>query len=199
MKIEYSGPKPIISHHGISFKEGKEDKYSYLKSALQILKAISHDYDGHKLYTYDIESRDLSSNEMIAIVLGYHPNIEDIMQSELSEYKIYLEKEEDDVRNYSHLNEENKSTYLSNLKIMKEYRIQRIKNKFFYKHVIETIKEQIIEEKIKELVTHFNERFWHVFQTLQGELSASKSPINTKLQIIEGDVLKVKLTILNNI
>lgn len=199
VKIEYSGPKPIISDHGISFKEGKEDKYSYLKSSLQILKAIGHEYEGSKLYTYDIESRDLSSNEMIAIVLHYHPDIEEVMRGELSSYEEYLDKEYNDVNNYSHLNEENKKTFLNNLKIMRDYRIQRVKNKFFYKHIIETIKEQIIEQKIKELTTNFNERFWHVFQTIQGELTSSKSSINPKVQILEGDALQIKMTILNNI
>jgi len=199
MKIEYAGPKPIISDHGISFKEGKDDKFSYLKSALQILKAISHEYDGHKLYTYDIESRDLTSDEMISIILQYHPDIEKVMVKEVDGYKEYLAKEEEDVKSHSHLNEENKKTYLSNLNIMKDYRIQRIKNKFFYIHVIETIKEQIVEQKIKELMTHFNERFWHVFHTIQGELSSSKSSLSSKIQIQEEEVLKIKMTILNNI
>ena len=37
MKIEYAGLKPVISEHGISFKDGKEDKYIYLSYAIDIL------------------------------------------------------------------------------------------------------------------------------------------------------------------
>ncbi len=40
MKIKYLSARPMISHHGIDFKDGKEDKYVYLIIAVQILKAI---------------------------------------------------------------------------------------------------------------------------------------------------------------
>lgn len=58
MKIKYAGPRPQISHHGVSFKDGKEDKYVYLMIALQILKAIDKDYEEKKSYSYDLETKD---------------------------------------------------------------------------------------------------------------------------------------------
>ncbi len=199
MKIEYAGPKPIISHHGISFKEGKNDKYSYLISSLQILNAISHDYEGHKIYSYDIRNVELSSSEMIDIILKFHPDIEEVMKRELISYEKYLKNERDEISSFSHLEDENKKIYLSNIDIMRDYRIQRVKNKFFYIHVIETIKEQILEHKIKELTTVFNEKYWHIFQTIQGKLSSSKNSIETKLKVLEEEVLRIRLSILNNI
>ena len=30
MELKYVGLKPVISEHGISFKDGKEDKYVYI-------------------------------------------------------------------------------------------------------------------------------------------------------------------------
>ena len=198
MKIMYVGPKPIISEHGISFKEGKEDKYSYLKHALQILDAISHEYEGKRKYSYDITDKNLSDSDMIDILFKYHCDMEEIMNEELDNYNIFLEKEKFEVVNHPILVEEEKQVYINNLDIMKEYKIQRIKNKLFYTHVIETIKEQLLKHKIKELNSPFNEKFWHVFKTIQGELLSSRGSISATLKTKEEDILRIRMEILNN-
>ena len=43
MELKYVGLKPVISEHGISFKDGKEDKYVYLSFAIDILIALEDD------------------------------------------------------------------------------------------------------------------------------------------------------------
>ena len=48
MKLEYAGLKPVINEHGISFKDGKEDKFIYLSFAIGILNAIDHEYIHNK-------------------------------------------------------------------------------------------------------------------------------------------------------
>ena len=71
MEIKYAGPRPQISHHGVSFKDGKEDKYVYLMIALQILRAIDKDYDEQKSYSYDTKTQRLGNEEMLTILLSY--------------------------------------------------------------------------------------------------------------------------------
>ena len=198
MKIEYAGPKPIVSEHGISFKDGKEDKYNYLKHALQILDAISHDYDGKRTYSYDIVDKNPTDVDMVDMLLKYHNDMEEIMNNELLSYQKVLEEEKKDVENHPKLNTDEKLVFLNNLDIMEEYKIQRMKNKLFYIHVVQTIKEQLIEHKIKELNAPFSEKFWHVFHTIQGDLSSSKSSINATLETIKEDTLLIKMKIVNN-
>jgi len=197
MKIEYSGPKPIISQHGISFKEGKEDKYIYLKHSLQILKAISHEYNKDQNYSYYIKTDDLSEDEMISMVLKFHPDIKSVLNIEVNSYNQYLRSEECKVKDNHTLEEEEKKVYLNNLKIMEKYKIQRMKNKLFYKHIIETIKEQIHEHKIKELTAPFNEKFWHIFQTVQGELSSSKNTVESEIKVKDDEYLTITLLVRN--
>lgn len=38
--LEYAGSKAMISQHGISFKQGKEDKFIYLPYVYEILNSI---------------------------------------------------------------------------------------------------------------------------------------------------------------
>jgi len=197
MKIEYSGPKPIISQHGISFKEGKDDKYIYLKHSLQILKAISHEYNKNQNYSYYIKTDELSQDEMIDIVLKFHPQMQTILNMEVNNYAQYLHKEEHEVKASHVLNEDEKKIYLNNLQIMEKYKIQRMKNKIFYHHIIETIKEQIFEHKIKKLTAPFNEKFWHVFQTLQGEMSSCKNSVESEIKVNDDEYLTITLYIKN--
>lgn len=194
MKLEYAGLKPIINEHGISFKDGKEDKFIYLGFAVDILNAIDHTYEQKRKYSHQINAKPLSSNEIVDILLKYHPDLEIIMQNEMEFYLNHLDEEEKIVENRTHLSELEKKTYLSNLQIMRNYKIQRAKNKIFYFHCIETVVETILKYKIKELDTPFNERFWHILQTIEGNLSNHK--ITSTLKITkEEESLKAMLMI----
>jgi hypothetical protein len=46
---------------------------------------------------------------------------------------------------------------------------------------INDIKKVILREHLKEIDTPFNEKFWHVLQTLQGALESGNNSKNTKL------------------
>jgi len=193
MKIEYAGLKPIISEHGISFKDGKEDKFKYLKYAIDILIAINHEYNQKQKYSHNLQEKRLNPNEILNTLKKFHPEIEDTMEKEISSYILYLDNEEDEVKNRVNLNEVEKDVYLNNLVLMREYRMQRKKNKIFYMHCIDTIVETIIKNKIKEIDTPFSERFWHILQTIEGHLSSKK--ISSTLKTINNGTLKAQLDV----
>ncbi len=182
MELKYVGLKPVISEHGISFKDGKEDKYVYLSFAIDILIALDHNYVHDVKYSHTVNEQRLAPNEILEILLKSHPNLENTMDEEISAYMIHLDKKEEDINNQTHLSEIEKQTYIANLRIMRDYLIQRAKNKIFYIHCIDTIAQSIIHHKIKELNTPFNEKFWHILQTLEGKLSLHKVSSNLKVE-----------------
>lgn len=193
MKVEYAGKKPVISERGIFFKEGKEDKFIYLTFAVDILNAINHNYEEKKHYSFEINHKDLSANEILDIIQKFHPKLEETMNKEIDSYLIHLNNEENEIKLRDSLSTIEKNTYLSNLKLMRNYRIQRAKNKIFYFHTIETIVELILQHKIKEIETPFNDKFWHILQTIEGNLS--KHRISSKLKAVDGNSFRLKLTI----
>lgn len=194
MKLEYAGLKPVISEHGVSFKDGKEDKFIYLSFAIDILNAIDHTYEQKKKYSHQINEKALTPDEILNVLLNFHPDLEDLMNKEIESYSKHLDDEEAEVRNRAVLSNIEKDTFIANLKLMRKYKTQRAKNKIFYFHCIETIVEIILKYKIKELDTPFNERFWHILQTIEGKLSTHK--INSNLKMIEENaILKAMLTI----
>ncbi len=194
MKLEYAGLKPVISEHGISFKDGKEDKFIYLSFAIDILNAIDHTYEEKKKYSHQLDHKNLSSSEIVNTLLTFHPDLEDTMNKEIESYMTHLDGEENEVKNRINLSTIEKDTFIANLKLMRKYKTQRAINKIFYFHCIETIVETILKYKIKEIDTPFNERYWHILQTIEGKLSTQKISSNLKM-IDENSALKAMLLI----
>lgn len=183
MKIQYVGPRPEISHHGVTFKTGKEDKYVYLQVAVQILKAIDNNSKNDKNYSYSTNEKNLSDDEMLATMLQYEPSLEKSIVTEKQAYSKHLDDEIEHIEHREHMNELDKQIYIENFLIMKEYRLQRAVNKMYYMHCIKEIVEVIKREKIKEIDTPFQEKYWHILQTIEGAIMTFKSSIKAELKI----------------
>lgn len=194
MEVKYSGPRPVITEHGISFKNGKEDKYVYLMASLQILQAIDRSFEDKKSYSYDLQTKRLENDEMLEILKQYEPDIQKIAEDEMIEYSHKLDEEIESIDNRALLNPLEKQTLKNNLKLMKDYRIQRAVNKIYYMHTIKDIARIIKREQIKEIDAPFYEKFWHILQTIEGELARHR--ISSKLKLTnENDNLKLHLFI----
>jgi hypothetical protein len=183
MKLKYAGSRPIISHKGIIFKSGKEDKYIYLADAIEILKALSNDYTDTKQYIYTSQKNKLDDQQMQNLIISYHPNLENFMKKEIALYEQHLNQEIKDIQLKDNLNIIEKDIFIKNLQLMYDYRLQRAKNKIFYHHIIETIVETIHNHNIKKIQTPFSERYWHILHTIEGEISGSKITNFTDLSI----------------
>ena len=197
MKIKYAGPRATISHHGIEFKEGKEDKYVYLMIGIQILQAIDKDYGSNKSYSYDLGTKRVLDDEMLSVMQKYEPNLHTEVEEEADNYEKHIEDEIEKVNLNRVLNSIEKHIWIKNLEIMKEYRTQRAVNKIYYMHCIKNIKDVIQREKIKEINVPFFEKYWHVLQTLQGVLEEGRYSVKTDLivQSDKNDQMMAKLTI----
>lgn len=171
MELKYIGPKAMISEHGISFKDGKDDKYVYINNAIQIYLAINHEYQKNLLYHHNIEESEISSKEVFQTLKDSVPNFEKTILEELKGYESYLQSQEEEVKERNNLNKDEKTAFINNLKLMREYRTQRFINKHVYEHIIKAIVDKIVDNKLHEIQTPFNERFWHILQTIEGWLS----------------------------
>lgn len=191
MKIEYVGPRPIISEHGISFKEGKEDKYIYLKMAVAILQNIDDQTPPSK--------DELSDDEIQQIMLTYNPDLEHEAFTARTAYLEHIQEEIDQVHKRTTLSDIEKEIFIKNYEIMKDYRIQRAINKIFYMQAVREIINIIKRDHIQEIDVSFCEQNWHILQTIQGDISSLKSSIRTELKVEPDDSGKliVKLFIEN--
>ena len=192
MKLKYAGPKAVISQHGISFKQGKDDKYIYFSYIYEILNALNNNYEINKNYSYQIKKEELNLEKLSTIISNYNPNFLLEMDEKIDFYMKNLDEEENRITNSVPLTNIDKDVFISNLQAMKEYKIQRARNKIFYFYCIESIVKIIILNKLKIIDMPFNGKFLHVLKSVQSKLSSEK--INSTLKIEqENDNLKIKL------
>ena len=178
MNFEYVGFRPVISQHGVSFKQGKDDKYIYLPYVYEIFDAVNSDYDANKNHSYSIKIDTSNIDKLYKSILSLNPSLDEDINSRLDLYKKHIQAKHEEIENREHMNEVEKNIYLNNLESMQTYRINRAKNKIFYYSAIYTIADIIRTKRIKKLDIPFNEKFWHVLKTLQGVLSSEKVSSN---------------------
>jgi L-rhamnose mutarotase len=173
---------------------GKDDKFSYFPFVFEILNALDNNYESLKEHSHQIKIEKFNSSQTINKLLMINPNIQDLIDEQISNYLIHLDEEENEIKNRINLSDIEKDIYLTNLKLMRDYRIQRATNKIFYFNCIEAIVEIIKKNKIKQIETIFNEKFWHILKSIQGRLLHYKLTSTLKIDESNG-VLKIKLSI----
>ncbi|MEA1956374.1 MAG: hypothetical protein U9N02_07780 [Campylobacterota bacterium] len=200
MQLKYVGPKPIISHKGIDFDKNKEDKFVYINIAVQLIKALDHDYFEDKAYTYNTDSAELNEEEIFHHLKRYCPDIESIMDKKNhdieEETNEYLKRADAN----KVLNDENRQTLKSNIEIMHDYIVQRSINKSVYYASIEALANLVKEDHLDYIITPMYNKFAHVLHSVQGVLAKQKTPIDTDMEVYKEDgQLLVKLNVTSNL
>jgi len=186
LKLHYTGPKPVISQHGIFFKKSQEDKYVYLKVAIKILLSIDKQYKNSQKHQIYINSDNkLKDKDILEILQTYEPNLEKHIISEESKYEKHIDSEIEKVQNNHSLNQEEQRVWINNINIMRKYMIQREINKLYYIHIIKAIKKIIYEDDIKEIDIDFSIQHWHILESIAGNLEYGVKSIHTAIKIIE--------------
>lgn len=179
MNFKYVGFKPVISQYGISYKQGKDDKYIYLPYVYELLNAVNSEFEVENNNSYIIKIDKLNVNKLYKKILELDPKLEDDINLKLENYKKNLKIESLEIKNRKDISKIEKEVYLNNLDYKKTYRINRAKNKIFYYIAILNIANLIKQKKIKKLNMPFNKKFWQILKTLQGVMFSQK--ITTKL------------------
>lgn len=198
-KVEYVGPRVEISHHGITYRNSKEDKYIYLMVALEILKDIDNDYEKKPSYSHYFKNQTLEESDLDAILKCYEKSFEECITDECKKYKEKIQHEIEHIQQIPHLTEIDKNIWIKNIQIMQDYRVQRAINKMYYMHTIQDIVQVIKDKKIKEICVPFNKNFFHVMNTLKGSLITGRPSLDAKVheEYNQDDTMVLKLTIRN--
>jgi len=198
MKLpKYTGPKPFINQHGIFFKDGKEDKYIYLKMAIRVLLSIDKVYRKQTKFKLFIDNHDnLTANDILEILKMYEPNFEQHIIDEEKKYEIHIENMIKEVEQNHIISESEKNVWIKNINIMKDYMIQREINKLYYIHIIKLIKDIIHKDNIKEIDIDFNLEHWHILESIAGNLSYGVKSVQTAIKVQEDNQKNLILRLL---
>ncbi len=195
MKLEYVGPRPLISKRGVSFDSNKEDKYIYLVGILQLMRAIDHEYDDQKIHIYTTESRTFTSDEIIKAINQYCSDMETVMIEANHSAEAYVDEKLRRAENSVCFNSEETHVLINNITLMRYYTIQRYVNKCIYYYVVKVFVNQLKHTGITYISLPANKTFLHVFRTIQRTLQQQKSPVASKLTFYnENGNFSVKLS-----
>ena len=196
--IKYAGPKPLISKTGIDFDQSKEDKFVYINIAMQLLKAIDHEYYEDKKYVYNINSPHISEDILEIEIKEYCKNYEELVDKQNHSVEDEFQNEMQHISDNRLLTSFEKEVFENNLNIMHDYLIQRSINKRLYYCVIEQLAEVVKKDNLDYIITPMNPLFVHVLHSVQGVLARQKFPIDTKMEIYEENhEFVVKLDVIN--
>jgi len=187
MKISYVGPKPLISHTGVSFDKNKDDKYVYLSIVLNLIDALDHDYIEDKIYSCSLDTKKLSKTDLEYKLQKYCKNLDELVDK--SNHNIEDEIAHNlKVAHESHaLNDVEKSVLEKNIKIMEDYMLQRSVNKAVYYCAINLLAKLVEKDHINYIKVPMNEKYVHVLHSLQGVLKEEKRPVDTDMQLYTKD------------
>lgn len=197
MKISYVGPKVLFTRHGVDFDNNKEDKYVYLNIALQIHKALDHNYNIGEKYIYDINSKRLNDDEILSFVKDSFPEHNELFTEAAKSAKEYLENEIEKVEKLKNTLEAIEyEGWKKNIALMENYVKQRQFNKKIYYAIINLIVKNLKHFSIKEINAPMFQTFSHVFHSIQGALKQKPDAKSSNLEIYEKDgVIMLKLNI----
>jgi hypothetical protein len=198
MDLKYVGPKVEITKNGVSFDINKEDKYVYLNIALQLIKALEHDYIPEKTYTYNADTARLNDSEINSEVRKTCKDLEKQLVDAKERAEHFIENEIDRVKRNTLLSDEERTAYLKNIDLMRDYIIQRNMNKAAYYCVVERLAEQLKSEHIDYVIVPMFQKFAHVLHSAQGVLLNQKFPIDSNTEIFTKErTLYFKLDVIN--
>lgn len=187
MLLRYVGPKASITRHGIDFDNNKEDKFVYLNIALQLIKALDHDYIPQKVYTFDASSTHLSQDDVETMTRHYCDNVDVISEDAKKEVGHYLDYEIERAKRSRTMNELEQEAMIKNLTMMRSYMTQRAINKRVYYELIDRLADILKRGHIDYVIAPMFQKFAHVFHSVQGVLRSQKAPIDSHIEIYEED------------
>ena len=182
IKIKYIGNKAVIDERGVSF-DSKHDKYVYIEPAIHILDMVYSLNEG-KITDKITLKLNLTQKEIFSILYRSMPNFDELHDKKIEQYKQHLLDKEQNSKKQINLTQEEKDAYYSNLKIMREYNIQRATNKIVYEEIINSIVKIILEKKVAKIVVFYNEQFLHAIESIETTLAREKAAPRTEIKIL---------------
>lgn len=183
MPLQYSGPKPLISAHGIDFDYNKEDKFVYLSIVAELIEALDHEYVGDRLYSYLLSGKPLESRQILDTIRKHDPRLDKEMEERRRTTQREIEEEIERARTNKVLCNEEKEVLINNLEMLRHYRINRAVNKTVYYSGIASIATILKMGHVDYLSAPLYPKFMHVFHSLQGVLSKLHPPIDSKIEL----------------
>lgn len=194
MKLNYAGPKAMVSHTGVTFDQKKRDKYHYLQFAVHLIKALDHDYLEGRSYSFEPRNDLYPDEELRHTIAAYCPEADRKAKRRYEKKAAFLDSEIAAAEHHPLLNDEERTVLVNNLRLMRNYRLQRSINKSYYYSTIYALTAMIAHKRIRYIQAPFGHDCYHVFHSIEGAARHMKFSIAMRIEIFhDKDELMIKL------
>ncbi|MEA1983589.1 MAG: hypothetical protein U9N39_08585 [Campylobacterota bacterium] len=187
MELKYVGDLPKVSKHGVSFDHSRPDKYTYLQAAAELLEALSYGATRTTQHLYNSKERELSSADILKLLKKHIKEIEKVFDAREDKAAHFVDELKERVHDNEALTEDEKTAWLGNIKLMKDYFFQYVANDSIYKAALNALGDEIDEGKIEEVSAPMFKNYAMVLNDLVDILERRKIPIDAEVEVHEKD------------
>jgi len=188
MELKYVGAKPTVSQHGVNFDQTTPDKYTFLSAAVELLEALNFETTADKsLYLYHPDNSEHSSARILEILKKHCRNIDEIFATREEKTDALIEKYTEKVKHNANLTADEKTAWLGNIKVMRDYYKQYVTNESAYDCALHALADKIHNSHIEEITFPLGKNYGLVFSHLLNILRDHKPLYDAMISMIEKD------------
>ncbi|WP_201353216.1 hypothetical protein [Hydrogenimonas urashimensis] len=184
-RLEYAGPKPVCSGHGVVFDYAKDDRYIYLDTLIQLVEALDRRVPQEGILRFGIKKEPLDGATILEKVRKIDPGVESRMENAAEAVRNRMSVLKERTENNGLLDAAEKEAWLKNMRLMQNYVIQRGVNKAVYYLLIDRLAKELKEGSVRYIVLPMHRNFHHVAKSLGNALAKQKPPVSTYAEIFE--------------
>ncbi len=186
MELKYVGAKPKVSQHGVSFDQTKPDRYTFLQTAIELLDALSFEPSADKsIYLYQPEPKTYSSRELLEGLKKHCTNLEEVFDTREEKTNALIDNYVDKIKKNEHLTPDERTAWLGNVAIMRDYYLQYVTNESAYNCTLNVLADKIHEAHIEEVTFPLGRNYGLVFSHLLDVLRDHKPPYDATIDMLE--------------
>jgi len=181
MKLKYVGAKPSVSARGVNFDQTKPDRYTFIHAAVEILNALKETEVTDSVV--DIRGRETKiyrADELVDQLKIYCDDFEKIFEEREEKTNDLIDRYRAKVKENSHISADERSAWLGNIDIMRDYYLQYVTNESAYECVLHALAEMIHTSNINEIIFSLGNNYGLVFSHLIAVLRDHKPPYDAE-------------------
>ena len=184
MKLKYVGAKPKVSAKGVTFDQTKPDRYTFLNAAVELLEALSFEpTKDKKLYLYNTTGKELKGKKLLELLSKHCDNPQEAFDTLQEDTNVLINKMIKKVKKNDKLSKDERTAWLGNIRIMRDYYMQYITNEAAYKCALNALADKIHKSHIEEVTFPLGRNYGLVLSHLVDVLRDHKPPYDAKLSV----------------
>jgi hypothetical protein len=187
MELKYVGDKPIVSKNGVSFDQTKPDRYTLLSVAVELLDALDSGVvdEAGVLDLREYSSKTYGEKELTKLLNKYCGNLDEISRKREAETNALIDDLIKKVKSNSSINEDERSAWLGNIAVMRDYYLQYVTNELAYTAFLKTLADLMVEKHIHEVLFPLYRNYGMVLSHLLPVLTDHKPPVDAVITVEE--------------